>query len=219
MGLQPVKGAIEAQLAGVWLKWNPKKWYCGKVGVFPQSVFTTMSSETQKGPNTPPCFHAFFCPAVCFPLTLLPCLHASCLWLNAQTSCPGEGHRESPDAWRCEDLFSVTIQSQSDTSFSPAGSRYRAKLVDQESQYAAGSWGVGVFFIFFFVFVFSQLMTGDSYCHTVWYHVSLSLSLLSNPTFGELNERDRVCNNQPIWRSINISEAMSLMWGESTTVW
>lgn len=150
MGLQPVKGAIEAQLAGVWLKWNPKKWYCGKVGVFPQSVFTTMSSETQKGPNTPPCFHAFFCPAVCFPLTLLPCLHASCLWLNAQTSCPGEGHRESPDAWRCEDLFSVMIQSQSDTSFSPAGSRYRAKLVDQESQYAAGSWGVGVFFFCFF---------------------------------------------------------------------
>lgn len=49
-----------------------------------------------------------------------------------------------------------------------------------------------------FFFVFSQLMTGDSYCHTVWYHVSLSLSLLSNPTFGELNERDRVCNNQPI---------------------
>ena len=95
----------------------------------------------------------------------------------------------------------------------------QVRVTEQNWWTKNGSWGVGVWVFFFFPTDDRWQLLSHSLVPCFSLSLSLSLFLLSNPTFGELNEIDRVCNNQPIWRSINISEAISLMWAESITVW
>lgn len=68
--------SFEAQLAGVWLKWNPKKSCCWTVRAFPQPVLQQCVLSIAKLLQT--LLHAFMpflChPAVCFPPVFLPCL-------------------------------------------------------------------------------------------------------------------------------------------------
>ena len=180
-----------------------------------------MSSETQKHPNTPPCFHAFFSsPLFVFPVPFFPasmhCVYDLMHKQVVQFRATGSHLMHGAARIAFQSRYSHNQTHHFHQQVRVTEQNWQTKI--HSMQLDAGGWEASVCVCMCVCVCFFPLMTGDSYCHTVWYHVSLSLTLLSNPTFGELNERDRVCNNQPIWRSINISEAISLMWGESITV-